>query len=243
LLEFLTVVSRTETVEYAADQGAQAGKLALAAAWTGQVVTDFAGINLPISVTAWYSPASGAYGSGSGDTAWAVLGLYAMGEPIPTQTVAFLKSVQNADGGWSWNQWGTSGETQHTATVVQALLAAGEPVSSTHVISALGFIASARNADGGYSYMPPGASDVDTTSFVVQALLSAGQTPAGTWCSPVRCVYLQGVQQADGSFPGYSPIFATQEAIPALMHRPFGPRGSWVYDCHRWYLPDVSKEP
>ena len=60
-----------------------AGKLAVGAAWTGQTVTDFAGINLPISLTAYYSPTTGGYGAGSGDTAWAVLGLAAMGETDP----------------------------------------------------------------------------------------------------------------------------------------------------------------
>jgi hypothetical protein len=243
LLDFLTVVSKTETVEYAASSASAAGKLAVGAVWTSQTVTNFVGINLPLSITTYYSATTGAYGDGSGDTAWAVLGLHAAGESIPTQTVDFLKGVQNADGGWGWNEWGTDSEVQHTATCVQALLAAGEPVTATEVISALALIDSAKNGDGGYGYQVGYASDVDTTAFVIQSLLSVGQNPPGNWCTTVGCGYLLSEQAADGSFLFYgSPsLYATQEAIPALMHRPFGPLAPWTYDCYSNYLPLVVR--
>jgi len=238
------VVSRTETVEYAASSASAAGKLAVGAAWTSQPVTDFVGINLPLSITAYYSATTGAYGNGSGDAAWAVLGLHAAGESIPTQTIDFLKGVQNADGGWAWNEWGTDSEVQHTATCVQALLAAGEPVTATEVISALALIDSAKNGDGGYGYQVGNASDLDTTAFVIQALLSAGQNPPGNWCAMVGCGYLLSEQAADGSFLFYGTpsLYATQEAIPALMHRPFGPLASWTYNCYANYLPLVLRD-
>jgi hypothetical protein len=241
LLNYLTVVSKTETVEYAATGAAEAGRLTVGAAWTGQTVTDFVGINLPISITAYYSPTTGGYGDGSGDTAWAVLGLYAAEEDIPTQTIDFLKDVQNADGGWAWNEWGTTSEVQHTALCVQALLAAGEPVTAIEVVSALTFIDSAQNDDGGYGYMVGNDSDVNTTAYVIQSLLSAGQNPVGNWCTTIRCRYLLSEQAADGSMPGYSPLYATQEAIPALMHRPYGPLASWTYNCYVNYLPLIFK--
>jgi hypothetical protein len=244
LLNFLTVVSKTETVNYAANSASGAGKLTIGAAWTSQTVTDFVDINLPLSITAYYSPTAGSYGNGSGDTAWAMLGLYAADEDIPTQTIDFLKSVQNADGGWAWNEWGTDSEVQHTATCVQALLAAGEPVTVTEVVSALVFIDSAKNSDGGYGYQVGNDSDVDTTAFVIQSLLSAAQNPAGNWCTTIRCRYLLSEQAADGSFLFYgSPsLYATQEAIPALMQRPFGPLASWTYNCYVNYLPLIAKE-
>jgi hypothetical protein len=173
-----------------------------------------------------------------------MLGLYAMDEAIPAQAVAFLKSVQNADGGWAWNEWGLSSETQHTATCLQALLAAGEEPSATEVISALAFIDSARNADGGYSYMASGDSDVSSSAYVLQAQLSAGQSPAGqspmdSWCSSVQGMYLMSVQESDGSYPGYSALYATQEVIPSLMHRPLGPLAEWSYNCYADYMPVV----
>jgi hypothetical protein len=242
LLYYLTVVSATETAEYAAKDAASAGKLAVGAAWTGQTVTDFVDIHLPISLTAYYSPTAGGYGAGSGDTAWAVLGLAAMEEGIPAQVVDYLYGVQNADGGWAWNEWGADSEVQHTATVVQALLAAGESVTSTEIISAVEFIASGKNGDGGYAYMPPGPSDVATTAYAVQALLSSGTGSGGNWCSEIECVYLLDVQEPDGSFASPSPLYATQEVIPALMHRPLGPLADWTYNCYKLFLPKVPAE-
>jgi hypothetical protein len=241
LLDFLTVVSATETADYAATSASAAGKLAVGAAWTGQTVTDFAGINLPVSITAYYSATTGGYGTGSGDTAWAMLGLYAAGESVPTETIEFLKGVQNADGGWSWNEWGSTSEAQHTATCVQALLAAGEPVTASEVISALVLIDSAANGDGGYGYQAGDASDTNTTAYVLQSLLSAGQDPAGNWCTALRYRYLFSEQMADGSFPGYSALYSTQEMIPGLMHRPYGPLASWTYNCHVGYMPLIAK--
>lgn len=240
LLNFMTVVSKTETAAYAAAGAAEAGRLALGAAWTDQTVTDFAGINLPVSITTFYSPTTGAYGDGSGDTAWAMVGLHAAGEDIPTEAVDFLKGVQNADGGWSWNEWGTDSEVQHTALCVQALLAAGEPVTSTEVTAALALIDSAGNSDGGYGYMVGDASDLNTTVYVIQALLSAGQDPVGNWCATTQCRYLLSNQEASGSFPGYSPLYSVQEIIPSLMHQPYGPLASWTYNCYANYLPAVA---
>jgi hypothetical protein len=242
LLDFMTVVSRTETAAYAASSAAAAGKLAVGAAWTGQDVADFAGVNLPISITAAFSPTTGAFGAGSGDTAWAMLGLYAMGDAIPSEAVVFLKSVQNEDGGWAWNEWGADSETQHTAACVQALLAAGQDVQSAEIASALAFIADARNEDGGYPYMSSGPSDVGSSAYALQALLSAGQDGPGNWCSAVQCVFLLAAQQEDGSYGGYSALYSTQEVIPALMHRPLGPLAEWSYNCYAGYVSIVAKE-
>jgi hypothetical protein len=243
LLDFLTVVSRTATIDYAARWASAAGKLAVGAAWTGQTVTNFAGINLPLTITSFYSPTTGAYGAGSGDTAWAMLGLYAAGEDIPSQATAFLGSVQNADGGWAWNEWSSTSEVQHTAVCLQALLAAGEPITATEVTGGLAFIDSSRNSDGGYGYQVGSDSDADTTAFVVQSLMSTGRQPAGNWCATVGCRYLLSEQAVDGSFLFYgSPsLYATQDVIPALMHRPYGPLANWSYDCFVSYLPRVAK--
>ena len=237
LLSFLTVISKTQTAEYAAASAAGAGKLALGAAWTQQPIDDFAGINLPISITTFYSATTGAYGAGSGDTAWAVLGLASAGEEIPDKTVDFLESVQNEDGGWAWNEWGATSETQHTAACMQALLAAGEPMTSTTISQALAFLEGAQNSDGGYPYTPPGKSDVSSAAYAFQGRLSAGEEPSGNWCSSIQDRYLLAQQKADGSYPSFSPLYATQETIPALMYQPYGPRAVWSFNCYGSYLP------
>lgn len=246
LLDFLTVTSASATVDYVASSAAAAGKVTLGAAWTDQDVSSFAGANLPVSVTTFYSPTKGSYGAGSGDTAWAILGLYAAGEAVPAKTIDYLKSVQNADGGWAWNEWGATSETQHTALVIQALLAAGEPATSTSIQDALAFVATARNSDGGYTYQPPATganSDINATVYVVPALLSVGQVPAGNWCTGYYAQYPSALQNTDGSFPyfGAPSLYATQETIPALMHRPYGPVASWTYQCFTIHCPVIGK--
>jgi hypothetical protein len=219
LLEFMTVISRTEVAEYAGGGTANAGMLAVGAAWTGQDVHDFAGVDLPIAVAEYYSPTTGGYGGGSGDTTWAVLGLAAMGEPIREEAVGFLKGVQNPDGGWAWNEWGPNSEVQHTAMVVQALLVAGEGVTSTEIISAQTFIDSGKNDDGGYAYQPSGPSDANTTSAVVQAQLAVCALAGDPLCAASDIGYLLDLQEADGSYAGASALYSTQEAIPALLQR------------------------
>jgi hypothetical protein len=206
LLEFMTVVSQTKTAEYANAGAANAGMLAVGAAWTGQDVDDFAGIDLPVTVSGYFSPTTGGFGGGSGDTVWAVLGLTAMGESIPSEAVAFLKGVQNTDGGWAWNEWGPNSEVQHTALVLQALLAAGESVTSTEVISAQTFIDSGRNDDGGYAYQPGGASDANTTAAVVQAQFSLCKVLGDNLCATSEVDYLLDVQEPDGSYAGPSAL-------------------------------------
>jgi hypothetical protein len=169
------------------------------------------------------------------------LGLYAAGEEVPPKSVEFLRDVQNDDGGWAWNEWGATSETQQTALCVQALLAAGEPPTSTTVLDALAFVESAQNRDAGYAYTPGGDSDVSTTAYAAQTWLSAGDTASGNWCTGMRLRYLLDTQMADGSYPGFSPAYATQEAIPALMHRPYGPLAAWGYNCYTVDLPAISK--
>jgi hypothetical protein len=245
LLEFLTVTSDTATVNYAATGAAEAGKLTVGAAWTDQPVTDFIDINLPMSITAYYSATTGGYGTNSTDTAWAALGLHAAGEDIPSTTIDFLVSLQNVDGGWNWaDDPDSPSEVQQTALCVQALLAAGESVTATEVVSALTFIDSAKKSDGGYGYLVGDSSGVNTTAYVLQSLMSAGQIPTGNWCSKVRCGYLSSNQADEGyfSFGGNPSLYATQEAIPALMHRPFGPLAPWTYNCYVNYLPMITKD-
>jgi hypothetical protein len=105
------------------------------------------------------------------------------------------------------------------------------------------FIESGKNADGGYAYVPAGPSDVGATSYVIQTQLFLGSRSAGNWCSEINCAYLLGVQQPDGSYPsGFSPLLATQDAIPALMHPVMGASEGWTYNCYGLNLPLTLKQ-
>lgn len=212
--------------EFAARNAAGVGKLATALAAQGSY--------WPVDALRpldYYDPISGAYGTDTLYHAWAMLGTASLSETVPVSATEALKDLQVTNGGWEWAA-GLGTDTNSTALALQALVAAGEPVASTSIVSGLTYLENAQNGDGGFPYAPdsPWGTDSDTnsTAYVVQALLATGENPlTGTWAiSDVNPIsYLLSMQLADGSFEyqkggGPNP-FATRQAIPALLNRPF----------------------
>jgi hypothetical protein len=179
----------------------------------------------------YYDPISGTYGSDTLYHAWAMLGTASLSETVPVSATEALRELQLPNGGWEWAA-GLGTDTNSTALAIQALIATGEPLASTSIVSGLTYLENAQNDDGGFPWNPdsPWGTDSDTnsTAYVVQALLAAGEDPlTGTWTisdtSPMA--YLLSRQLADGSFEyqmggGPNP-FATRQAVPALLGRPF----------------------
>lgn len=175
---------------------------------------------------------TGGYGAGgAGPQSWSILGIRALSQSSPSLAVSYLKDTINSDGGWGWAPGGNS-DTNGTSLSIQALVAAGEPVDASPIISGLNYLKSAQNDDGGFPYDPNSIygtdSDTNSTAYVVQAILAADQDPmTGTWIisgtSPIS--YLLSMQLGDGSFewqPGLGPNqMATQQAAPALLGRSF----------------------
>lgn len=202
----------------------------------------------------FYSPTTGLYALGSGPQAWAMLGVAALNQTIPTSATHHLKSLQQANGGWEW-QPGFGADTNSTALAIQALAASGEAITSSTIVSGLNYLKSAQNTDGGFPYDPNSAwgtdSDTNSTAYVVQALLATGLDPttsAWTISHTHPISFLLGMQLPDGSFEwqkGFGPNqAATQQAIPALLGRPF-PLAKTVLDaCPVFcvYLPAVLKQ-
>jgi hypothetical protein len=197
----------------------------------------------------YYSSTTGIFGAsfGGGPQAWAILGTRALSQAVPAPAIGVLKNAQQADGGWEWSPgWGS--DTNSTALAMQALIAAGEPATAPAVISSLNFLDAAQNGDGGFPYAPAGDSDANSTAYVVQALLAAGQDPlSGTWVAsgsnPIS--YLLSMQLPGGSFewqPGSGANqLATQQAVPALLGRPFPLEVVALAGCRASYLPIVLK--
>src|SRR5205823_6603406 len=132
----------------------------------------------------YYNSDTGVYGEGAGHQAWSILGTVALAQSVPANAVTYLKGLQQGNGGFEWEPgWGT--DTNSTALAIQALLAAGEANNSTAVVNAVAYLATAQNNDGGFNYDPAAVShpsDGNSTSWVVQALVAAGQDPtSGTW--------------------------------------------------------------
>jgi len=229
---------------YTRSSAAAAGKLAVVLAGADACLP--AGALTPAG---YYSPTLGAYSAQSGVNAWAILGSAAIGEPVVPAAVAALHANIQPAGGWEWAPgWGV--DTNATALALQALVATGEPITSSAVISGLAYLASVQNADGGFPYAggDGAVSDVNSTAYVVQALIAAGEEPrAPRWTAsggnPFD--YLATMQLGDGSFEWQAGtganLLATQQAIPALLGRPFPVQRQPLAGCPGIYLPLISQ--
>jgi len=177
--------------------------------------TDFTAI-----IRGAYDAGTGRYASDDFNQALSIIGLVAAGDPVPTAAVTALRTAQLSDGGWGF---GGSSDPDSTAIALQALLAAGVPTSDPDVQEALAYLRAAQADDGGWGF-DPAASNVNSTAFVVQALIAAGENPESAAYTkpggnPIQ--FLLSQQQPDGSFVGYDPAFATNQVVPALMGRTF----------------------
>jgi hypothetical protein len=220
---------RTRARAYAAQGASAAGKLTLGLAAADEDPHTFAGLNLVISMTATFDPASGAYGSTNWDQAFAMLGMRAAGEAVPPAAASLLKARANADGGWAFVAPGAS-DVDSTGLVLQALIAAGVPPSDTAIVNGLAYLDTAQNDDGGFPNTPAldnsDTSNADSTAFAIQGIVASGADPLAARWRPIATnpiSYLLGLQQPDGAFTfgGQPSQLATQQAIPALAGRPF----------------------
>lgn len=211
---------------------AAAGKLALGVAAADQDPLDFAGLNLAISLTQRYNPATGAFGDNNQDQSLAMLGLRAAGEAIPAAAAQRLADTANAAGGWGWTA-GQPSDVDSTSMALQALIAAGQPPTATAVLGGLAYLRDVQltNDDGGFAHSPDLAwgteSNTNSSAMAIQAILAAGQDPlSAAWSvgatQPIS--YLLGQQQPDGGFAWVDPPsdpFATQQVVPGLTGKPY----------------------
>ncbi len=227
LVDFLI----TQVPTYSAD-GGEVGKLILAAVASGEDPHNFGGYDLVVSLTQHLSP-TGQFGTDiQFRHALGMLALVAADEAVPPTTTEWLKDRQTSSGGWAWTA-GVAADTDTTAIALQALVAAGEPLTSASIVSAVNFLRTAQNDDAGFCYDPVSTwdttSNANSTAAAIQALVAAGEDLAD-WTkggrTPVEA--LRRFQKSDGAFiyqwggwggPVDSPM-ATYQAIPALLGQP-----------------------
>lgn len=196
-------------------------KVILAAVATGQNPMDFGGVDLVANLMALYNEGTGRFEGLVTDHAFAMLALKNAGQDIPPGAVDALKALQADDGGWSFDGASQS-DTNTTALAIQALVAAGEPPTDDAITRALDFLRGQQNEDGGFPYQKPSdfgtETDANSTAWVIQGLLAAGQDLAD-WNHPEQA--LAALQAESGAFswkasvPGDN-FLATAQAVPAL---------------------------
>ncbi len=229
----------SSTASTYADNGPDAaGKLAVAVKAAGSDAYNFGGVNVVHVLTSThYSPTLGAFGvpTNTWHQAFAILGLAAAGETTPVSATQTLTGLQQFDGGWKYDlspsPWNTT-SPDNTGLAMQALIAAGVPLSDTSVVSATAFLRSQQDAQGGWG-------NANTTAYAMQGLLAADEDLVADWSSenghsPYDA--LATYQKPDGPFvymwdspwgPPTDNGMATWQAVPALLgvHYPFLPTG------------------
>lgn len=218
-----------QAAEYAATSAASAGKMAMGVVIAGGNPRMVGDTNMVISMTDTYSPTSGAYGTGSiWDQTWAMFGMVAVGEPLPSNTVSYLTEMQSDDGGW--------GSVDGTAMAIQMLIAAGVAKDDPAITNGLTYLKAAQNHDGGWGYSSSSpATSASSTGLALQALAAAGEDPnALAWSStsPTSLTLaspldtLMALNHSDGGFKGYTgpnDPGATYMAVPGLTGCSFPP--------------------
>ena len=203
------------------------GKTIMAVVATGGTLRarSFSDIDLVARLNALYK--SGGYGGTLYEDTLAVLALVNAGQSVPDDVIARLIAAQAQDGAWAFtgDTAAGAGDTNTTALVVQALVAAGKRDA---VGGALDYFRRTQNADAGWPYQVPSAygteTDANSTANVLQALIAAGEPP-GNWSQggqsdPLGAlVRLQDSQTGAFNYQASAPganVLATIQAIPAL---------------------------
>jgi len=174
---------------------------------------------------------SGQYGDPAWlfDDFWPLIALRSATTPVDDPCVAdpvsFIVTNQNTDGGWGWAV-GAASDVDDTSAAIMALRASGMSYTSLVIQDGLNYIRSQQMPDGGFPSW--GASNSDSDSWGISALISSGEDPA-SWLSggnsPVD--HLKSLQNPDGSFnwqpgnPGFNKYMSTSYAIVALSERSY----------------------
>jgi hypothetical protein len=218
------VASATLTTDYA--------RMVLAITAADQDPTNFGGTDFIDLLEAAYDGSQIGSTSALNDDAWGIMALVSAGidpsEPIIANSATFIKTNQNADGGWGWAV-GQASDPDSTAAPIMALVAAGESTSSSAIQDALAFIKSTQVDSGGFEAW--GATNADTDAWCIAAIVAAGDDPtavewqSGTGNDPVDS--LISFQNPDGSFnwqignPGAAIVKTTACAAQALLGQPY----------------------
>ncbi|HYF47410.1 MAG TPA: S-layer homology domain-containing protein, partial [Acidimicrobiales bacterium] len=116
------------------------------------------------------------YGSGQlNATLYALLAHAVLGRPAPDDTIAYVRSVQQANGGWNFggDPNGTDDDPDTTGLAIQALIANGVPPGDADLAAAFRLLAALHRPNGAWMN-PFGADDPNSTAVAMTAIEAAG---------------------------------------------------------------------
>jgi hypothetical protein len=212
----------TEGAAYAATGPGQAAKLYLALVAAGGDSASNEGDDLAASLTTGALP-TGLYGTGVFDHALVMFALVAAGETVADGAISALREARIEEGSCAYDGATTpgSGDSNTTALVVQAIVAAGL-ADDPMVTDAFAYLAQTQSTNGGFAFnaVEPLVPDANSTAIVLQAAIAAGEDLNSTeWRAASEA--LRRFQNQSGAFryndsQPEDNLFATVQAIPAL---------------------------
>lgn len=200
---------------YAESGTGQSAKLVLALVAADAESLEVGGVS-PLNLLAGGQDAeTGLYGMGLYDHAYVLMALAATDSDIPANAIESLATAQATNGGFAWD--GSTDETMAdsntTAMIVQALVAAGQPADDPVVAGAVGYLRTVVTAQGA-SYSIGAEADANSTALVAQALQVVGDnvthllTALTTFQNANGAFHWMHTDVADNSF-------STIQVIPA----------------------------
>lgn len=164
--------------------GVAAKFIVLVAAPTGQSTTAFdpAANGAPVDLEALMDAGElpdHSYGAGAlNATLYALLAHDVLGRPVPEDTVAYLRSAQQANGGWSFtgDPAGTDIDIDTTALALSALVASGVPAGDSAVAGGLRLLANQHQPNGAWQSFD--ADDPNSSALGLLGVEAAGWSTA-----------------------------------------------------------------
>lgn len=179
---------------------------------------EFAGRNLIAALLARRRK-DGSYEGWPNTTAYAVLALRAAGIDNVSGSIAWLRGVQNEDGGWG-DTPGAPSNADGTGAVLQVLSPSSEPAKR-----AVGYLRQVQQDGGGFRLGGNGALNTQSTAWAVEGLLAAGANPAEFKRGGKSALdYLEANQAGDGHYrysskSDQTPVWVTGEVLVAAAKR------------------------
>ncbi len=165
----------------------------------------------------------GSWGGQVNSTAYGILALRAAGSSSGnSRSAAWLRSIQNDDGGWGFAE-GVASDADTTGAVLQGIAAAG---SASAVRKGVAYLRAAQHPGGGFN-LTGGSVNAQSTAWAAQGLIAAGVSPSSVrkgGSSPLD--FLASVQARDGHYryssaTDQTPVWVTGQALVAVLGRAF----------------------
>lgn len=205
----------TNAADYVAGGPGAAAKLVIALVAVGDESLEIGGTTPIEIVHEGLDSDTNLYGFGLYDHSYALMALAATGSEIEPEAISVLETMQAGNGGFAWD--GSTDEamvdSNTTAMIVQALLAAGE--GDDIVASGLGYLRLTVN-DQGAGYSVGAEADANSTALVAQAFIAADEdathliTQLGTFQNASGAYFWMAADATDNAF-------STVQAIPAAV--------------------------